>query len=215
MIRILLVDDHDSFRRPLAFMLNREPDLEVVGHVGTVADARPHFGAIDVALVDLDFPDADGTDLIRELWATRPAVAVLVVTGSDSRKDEAVAVEAGAAGVLHKSVSIPRIIEAIRRLHAGDEIMGPEQRATLLQVAGRFREGARAAERIRAGLTPRELTVLRALVEGLDDEEIARRLGLRPRAVRRHVGSICAKFGVDARLQAVVFAVRRGLVPLD
>ena len=123
MIRVLLVDDHASFRQPLAFMLNRAEDITVVGQAGSLAEARQVLtgaGAdVDVAVVDLHLPDGHGVELIRELRAVNPAGMIVVVTGSVVQRDYAEAVEAGASGVLHKSASIQEIISAVRRAGAG------------------------------------------------------------------------------------------------
>ena len=105
MNRVLLVDDHATFREPLAFMFEREPDFEVVAQAGSLTEARCMLGGADLAVVDLDLPDGDGTELLGELRAANPRGMVLVLTASSDREAHARAVEAGAAGVLHKSAS--------------------------------------------------------------------------------------------------------------
>jgi DNA-binding NarL/FixJ family response regulator len=122
-IRILLVDDHASFRQPLAFLLEREPDMTVVGQAGTLAEARGLLHGVDIAVVDLALPDGNGMELIKELHAASPQSQTLVLTGWGGPVEYAQALEAGAAGVLQKSVGIGDIIGAIRRLHA--EPRGP------------------------------------------------------------------------------------------
>ncbi|MDQ3780318.1 MAG: response regulator [Chloroflexota bacterium] len=116
MIRILLVDDHASFRQPLAFMLGREPDLEVIGQAGSLAEARQLLDDADLALIDLDLPDGDGVDFIVDLAATNPHTTALVLTGSACPNHHARAMAAGAAEVLPKSVTIDDVIHAVRRL---------------------------------------------------------------------------------------------------
>ena len=118
MIRILLVDDHAQFRQALAFMLGREPDLTVVRQAGSLAEARAQLDVVDVAIVDLGLPDGDGADLIGDLLAAHPRVAILMLTGSRSPNDRARAVAMGAADVMHKSATIDEVIGAVRRLGA-------------------------------------------------------------------------------------------------
>ena len=126
MTRVLLVDDHAAFREPLSFMFGRELEFEVVGQAGSLAEAREMLDGIDVAVVDLDLPDGNGAELIGELRTVNPHAMTLVLTASDDRRVHAQAVEAGAAGVLHKSTRIKEIIEAVRRLEAGEELLSQQ-----------------------------------------------------------------------------------------
>src|SRR4051812_3005659 len=106
-IRVMLVDDHDSFRQPLAFMLGREPDLSVVAQAGSLAEAREALRdpglIVDVTVVDLELPDSSGTDFIGELQEARSGTQALVLSAFSDRVLLAKAIEAGAAGVMHKS----------------------------------------------------------------------------------------------------------------
>ena len=140
MLRVLLVDDHLSFREPLAFMLDREPDLAVVGQAGSLAAARPLLAEPDLALVDLRLPDGDGVGLIGALREANPAAWAVVLTASGSRLDEARAVEAGAAGMLHKSRPVADLVVALRRLQAGEHLVSPAETVELLRLVGRRRE---------------------------------------------------------------------------
>jgi DNA-binding NarL/FixJ family response regulator len=212
MNRVLLVDDHATFREPLAFMLNREPDFEVVAQAGSLAEARCALEGIDLAVVDLNLPDGDGTELIGELRATNPHGLVLVLTASGERAAYARAVEVGAAGVLNKSVSINEVIGAAQRLAAGEAVFSRDEIAELLRLADRRRVQDRETRRAIESLTPREREVLVLLAEGLSDKEIAERLYVGSGTVRTHVVSVFGKLGVHSRLQALVFAVRHGLV---
>ena len=215
MIRTLLVDDHLSFRQPLAFMLAREPDIVVVGQAGTVADARRLLTDVDVALIDLDLPDGDGVDVIRELRRASPCGMPVVLSASAMRTDVARAVEAGAVGVLHKSRSVDELVAALRRVTAGEHLLSPPETVELLRLVGQQRERDRAANAAIDRLTRRECEVLHALADGLHDREIAERLHVRPETVRTHMVNLLQKLGVDSRLQALVFAVRYGLVKID
>jgi RNA polymerase sigma factor (sigma-70 family) len=213
-IRVLLVDDHASFRQPLAFLLSREPDITVAGQAGTLAEARRLLRDIDVAVIDLALPDGDGVALIEELRAVNPRAAALVLTASTDRRHLARAVEAGAVGVLHKSAEVVKIIAAIRRLGAGEWLLTPREIVELLRLAGQQREQCREAEAALARLTAREREVLQALADGLSDREIAARLHISSETVRTHMSNILSKLGVQSRLQALVFALRHGAVTI-
>jgi DNA-binding NarL/FixJ family response regulator len=213
--RVLLVDDHATFREPLAFMFGREQDFEVVAEAGTLAEARGVLEGVDLAVVDLDLSDGDGTELIGELRAANPRVMVLVLTASSEREAHARAVEAGAAGVLHKSARIREVIDAARRLSEGEAILSTDEIVELLRLAGRQRERDYEAQRAVEQLTPREREVLQALAEGLSDKEIAVRFHIGVGTVRNHIVGIFGKLGVHSRLQALVFAVRHSIVEIS
>ncbi len=120
MIRVLLVEDHAAFRQPLAFVMEREVGLTVVAQAGSLAEARRMLHGIDVAVVDLNLPDGDGVELVRELRAGNPYVEAIVLTASAERTEHARAAEAGAAAVMQKSAGIAEIITAVRRVHQVD-----------------------------------------------------------------------------------------------
>ena len=213
--RIMLVDDHATFREPLAFMFNREPDFEVVAQAGSVAEARQNLGGIDLAVVDLDLPDGDGTDLIGALRAVNPRGIALVLTANANREAFARVVEAGAAGVLHKTVRIQQVVDGARTLLSGKSLFSAGEVIELLQLAEQSRERDRDTHRYVERLTPRELEVLRALADGLSDKEMSESLHVGVGTVRNHLVSIFGKLGVNSRLQALVFALRHGLVEID
>jgi two-component system, NarL family, nitrate/nitrite response regulator NarL len=214
MIRVLLVDDHAAFREPLSFMFDREPEFVVVGQAGSLAEAREILDGADVAVVDLDLPDGNGAELIGELRAANPQGMALILTASADRGAYARAVEAGAAGVLHKSVRVKDIIDAVRRLEAGEALLSPNEVGELLQLAGQQRAQDQEAQRAIDSLTPRELEVLQSLAEGLSDKEIAERLYVGVGTVRTHVVHVLEKLGAHSRLQALVFAVRHDVVEI-
>lgn len=217
MIRALLIDDHSSFRQPLAYLVNREPDFTVVGEAGSLAEARALLGGgviADIAIVDLDLPDGSGTELVGELGSANPAGAVLVLSGMRDRSQFAHAIEAGASGVLHKSTHIRDVIEAARRLHAGEQLHPPEELVEMLRLVVQERRQNRDAQQAIEQLTPREIEILQELADGLEDQEIANRMYVSAGTVRTHMVSIHKKLGVNSRLQALVFAVRHGVVEI-
>ena len=211
----MLVEDHATFREPLAFMFNREPDFEVVAQAGSVAEARQNLGGIDLAVVDLDLPDGDGTDVIGALRAVNPRGIVLVLTANANREAFARAVEAGAAGVLHKTARIQQVVDAARSLLSGKSIFSTEEVIELLRLAEQNRERDREVHRYVERLTPREMEVLQALADGLSDKEVSESLHVGVGTVRNHLVSIFSKLGVNSRLQALVFALRRGITKID
>jgi DNA-binding NarL/FixJ family response regulator len=214
-IRVLLVDDHASFRQPLAFMLEREPDITVVAQGGTLAQARGLLHGVDIAVIDLALPDGNGMHLIKELHGASPQSQALVLTGRGDPVEYARAVEAGAAGVLQKSVGIGDIVDAVRRLHAGEALLSPQETIAMLRLATQQRERDREALAAASRLTAREREVLQGLAAGLGDKEIAQRLYISTETARTHMVNILAKLGVESRLQALVFAVRHGLVTIE
>ncbi len=217
--RILLVEDHASFREAAASVLESEPGIEVVGQAGSLAEARQMLNAgikaaVDVAVVDMGLPDGYGADLIKELREKNSQAQALVLSASLDRAEVARAVEAGAAGVLHKSAGMDQVVNAVRRLRAGETLMPLEEVVELLRFAGSRREQEDEARRAIAQLTAREKEVLRALTEGLTGQEIAARLNISPVTERNHMANILAKLGVHSRVQALVFAARHGVAEI-
>ena len=217
-IRVMVLDDHDTFRDPLAFMLEREPDLTVVARPGSLSEARGFLDAelaVDVALVDLNLPDGSGADLIKELRGSRPRATALVLSATADRRHLATAIEAGAAGVMHKSAPVGDLVEAVRRLASGEQLLSQEEVIEALRYLTRVRESTREADLASGRLTPREREVLQALAEGSSDKEIARMLHVGEGTVHTHVANILSKLEVSSRLQALVFAVRHGVVTIE
>jgi len=216
-IRVLLVEDHASFRQALAFMLEREPGFEVAEQVGSLAEARELDGEtlenVEVAIVDLALPDGDGLDLIEDL-SSQPRTMTLVLSASLEPGRFARAVEAGASGVLHKSTPIKDIVEAVRKLRAGEALLSPAEVVEMLRLVGRERQEEHAARQAVERLTPREKEVLQALAEGLESREIAEKLNVTVETERTHMVNILHKLGVHSRLQALVFAARHGVVQI-
>jgi PAS domain S-box-containing protein len=213
--RVLLVEDHASFRDAAAAVLEGRGGFRVVGQAGTLAEARELVAdeslAVDVAIVDLGLPDGYGGDLIRDLRETNPRAQALVLSATLDRTEAARAVESGAAGIVHKSAGMDEVLDAVRRLLAGDALMPLEEVVELLRLAASRRDEALDVRRAVARLTPRELEVLEALSEGLDGKEIARKLRISDKTERNHMASIMTKLGVHSRLQALVFALRHGV----
>ncbi|HET7480885.1 MAG TPA: PAS domain S-box protein [Rubrobacteraceae bacterium] len=210
--RVLLVDDHASFRQGVAAALEREPGLAAIEQAGSLAEAREMLEGVEVGIFDLNLPDGYGGELIKELRSANPRAAALVLSASLDRAEMARAVEYGAAGVLHKTAAMDEVVDAIRRLKAGETLVPLEEVVELLRFASARKDQDYEAGQAIAQLTGREREVLEALAEGLDAEEIARRLHISAKTERNHVARILAKLGVHSRLQALVFAARHGVV---
>jgi PAS domain S-box-containing protein len=212
-VRLLLVEDHASIREALASSFEGE-DFEVVGQAGSMAEARRMLEEIeqpiDVALIDLGLPDGYGAELIKEVQEKNPKAQALVLSASLERANIARAVELGAAGVLSKTAHLEEVVDAVRRLRAGETLMPLEEVVELLRFAGSEREQAYETRQAIERLTPREIEVLQALAEGLDSEEIADKLNIALRTERNHMASILKKLGVHSQLEALVFALRYG-----
>ncbi len=216
MQRILLVEDHASFRQTLAFVFDQQSEFEVVAQAGTLAEARGAMdgSGADLGVIDLTLPDGEGTELIGELREANPDFAALVLTASLDRAEHARAVEAGAAGVLHKSADVDAILDATRRLGEGETLLSEEELIALLRLAGQNREEEVEARASIQQITPREREVLQALAEGLSNKEIAAKLHMSVDTERTHMMNILNKLGVHSRIQALVFATRHGLVEI-
>jgi len=216
MWRILLVEDHASFRQTLAFVFDQQREFEVVAQAGTLAEVRQKMedSVADLAVIDLTLPDGEGTELIEELREANPDFAALVLTASLDRTEHARAVEAGAAGILHKSADVDAILDATRRLGEGETLLSDDELVALLRLAGQNREEEVEARASIEQITPREKEVLQKLAEGLSNKEIAASLHMSVDTERTHMMNILNKLGVHSRLQALVFAARHGLVEI-
>ena len=213
-IRVLVVDDHDLFRIGLATMLGSQPDMEVVaqasgGRMGVrlAGELRP-----DVVLMDLRMPDLDGPAATREILEQTPATAVVALTVLSEEAAVAAALEAGACGFLAKDTPIDDVAVAVRAAAQGAAWLSPRAAEVVLRRL-RLGELERGSELDNAiALSPRELDVLRLIARGKENSEIADALHISRRTAKNHVSNILAKLGVPSRVQAAIYAVRRGLV---
>lgn len=217
MIRLLVVDDHTVFRESLVFMLDLMDDLKVVAQAGSIRGANEAIGRheIDVALLDLDLAEEQGIDLIQTLRTHHPAAVAIVLTGNMSARSRALAIAAGAVGVLLKTASIQEIVAAVRQAHAGEPLIRPREAAELMHEGSAYLTDEQKGKEALQSLSQREQDVLRALAAGLDNQGVAERLFISPETVRSHIVRIYRKLGVDSRLQAVTFALRHHFLNED
>jgi DNA-binding NarL/FixJ family response regulator len=204
-ITVMLVDDHALVRSAVRQALTAT-DIEVVGEAGTAEEAlllAPEL-APDVLLLDLNLPGTSGLDLLRELAPRLPDTKIVMLTISDDRRDLMNAVRNGAAGYLTKDLSPDALQRAIRGIRSGDLAMSRAMAAEVIQhlATTTNRPPGPDAHGGIPGISPREEEVLALLADGLTDREIATRLGISPRTVETHVGSLLYKLGVRNRAQA-------------
>jgi two-component system response regulator DevR len=214
-IGVLLIDGLVLLRESLAAVLGQEPDITVVAQADSFAEADRWIGTAAVTVVGLDVRDGHYVDFIRHACALNPFGAVLVLAPDSDLLREAFAVEAGASGVVPVTTHIRGLIDAVRRVHAGEKLLPLEKVVQLLRIAGYERERVRAAQTTFDRLTRREREVLQILADGLDDFESARQLNVSPETIKTHVSNIMRKLGVSSRLQALMFAARYSLVQFN
>jgi DNA-binding NarL/FixJ family response regulator len=211
-IRVLLVDDHQLLTGALAALLSREPDMEVVGVAGTVADAKTMAkDRLDVVLMDYRLPDGTGAEATRAIKARWPAARVVMLTGVNDDETILESIQAGADGYLTKDRAVDEVVSAVRAAHAGETLL---PRSVIVGIAQRVvaaRDKGTERRQIEP-LTARELEVLKALTEGLSTPEICERLFIAPNTLRTHVQNIMGKLRVHSKLEAVAFAIRNRLV---
>jgi PAS domain S-box-containing protein len=210
--RILLVEDHAAVRQAIAATFAREPGWDIVAQAASLAEARTLLEGVDIAVIDLGLPDGYGGDLIRELRAVNASAQALVLTASLDRAEIARAIESGAAGTLDKMSSLDEVVDTVRRLQAGETLLPLAEVVDLLRYAVRVRELERDDRDKLERLTPREREVLQALADGLNSQEVADFLHITLRTGRNHVANILMKLDVHSQLQAVMLALRYGVV---
>ena len=203
-IRILLVDDHIAVRMGLMTALGDALDMEVVADVEDGEEAREAYRKHrpDLVILDMRMQGMGGVETIHALRNEFGAVRILVYSNYAKGEEAYQAVKAGAAGFVVKEMTLDRLLEAIRAVNAGEQYIPP-------QVAMRI------GERLLAQLSPREMEVLKLVAKGSSNKEIATQLGLVVGTVKIHVANIYAKLGVSDRTQALIVAVKRGIISLD
>lgn len=202
-VSVFLLDDHEIVRRGIADLLEQEEGLRVVGEAGVATGAVEAILAsgATVAVLDGRLPDGSGIDVCRDLKSERPELGCLILTSYDDDEAVLAAVLAGANGYLLKEVRATSLIEAIRRVSAGETLLDP---AITDRVLARARETVPASPL--DGLTPRETEILALIAEGLSNREIGARLFLAEKTVKNYVSGILSKLGMQRRTQAAVLA---------
>jgi DNA-binding NarL/FixJ family response regulator len=213
-ITILIVEDHRLMAEGLASLLGETQELKLVGTAGSVQEAVNLARSLhpQVVLMDFRLPDGNGAEATQRIKRESPEVAVLFLSADVSDDAMMQAVDAGACGYVSKAATAEELTTAIRR--AGDgEFLLPA--ATMTRLLGRQREARRSAaarDKIAEELTTREHQVLKMMAAGLDNYDIADKLGIGYGTVRSHVRGVLEKLGARSRLQAVALARETGLI---
>jgi DNA-binding NarL/FixJ family response regulator len=209
-IDVVLVEDHPTFRLGLSTRLQYEKGIEVVGEAATAQEGLALIAATvpDVAVVDLNLPDASGVELVRRLSLDHPRTAVLVLTMLDDDSVFAV-VRAGARGYLVKDALPATIVSAIRTIAGGDVVFSHTVAQRLLGLAAAGSASGRRA--VFGDLTEREHEILELIAAGYSNAEVGHRLGLRPKTVRNYVSNVLTKLQAADRADAIRRARDAGL----
>ncbi|WP_197682503.1 response regulator transcription factor [Jiangella sp. DSM 45060] len=214
-VRVFLVDDQQLVRAGFRMVIDSQPDLEVVGEAGD-GDAALHTLAVtaaDVVLMDVRMPVLDGVEATRRLRTRDDAPKVIVLTTFDLDEYAFAAIKAGASGFLLKDAPPPTLLDAVRTVHSGDAVVAPSTTKRLLErFAGHLPEDATPPDAVWAELTQREHEIVREVVRGRSNAEIAAALFVTEATVKTHIGRVLAKVGLRDRVQLVVLAYETGLV---
>ncbi len=220
--RVLIVDDHPFFREGLRRVIAAEEDLEVVGEAGDGEEALAKVRECqpDVVLMDVNLPRVNGLEATQRIKDAFSHVQVVILTAYDDEEQVYHAVRSGASAYHAKDVEPQQLVRTIRLVRSGfyvlrGQVLSRDDLAKWLQERYRQFGGELLSDRLLPSpLSAREMEVLRLMVAGLSNKEIAYRLGISHQTVKNHVTAILSKLGVADRTQATVYALRHGWVPL-
>ena len=217
-IRVLVVDDHQMFRRGVAMVLEQQPDLELVGEAGDSAEAVKIATDTlpDVVLMDVKMPRGSGIDATAQIKELVPSAKILMLTISEEEADLYDSLKAGATGYLLKDVAIEEVVEAIRSVYAGESRISPSMASKLInEFAAMSKRGEEKPTSPQPRLTEREMEVLRLVAKGRNNRDIAKELFISENTVKNHIRNILEKLHLHSRMQAVVYAVREGFIEIQ
>jgi DNA-binding NarL/FixJ family response regulator len=214
-IRVAVVDDQRLFTKGLSGLVDMLPGVEMVGvaYDGEEAIALCREEEPDVVLMDISMPKMDGISATREIKDLLPQTAVVILTGHENDEHVFEGIKAGAQGYLLKDSEPEDLSRAIHTVHAGDTIIAPDLAQKMLMT---FENGRpEGSAQLAPPLTERELEVIRALAQGMSDRQIASSLGISEKTVRNHTSNIYRKLHIFDRTQAVIYAVREGVIDVE
>jgi DNA-binding NarL/FixJ family response regulator len=210
-VNILIVDDHTLFRTGVRKMLEAEEDMHVVGEAATGREALEQARQLvpDVILMDIKMPDLDGVTAARTLHREMPHVGIIFVTMFEDDEFIFQGLQAGGRGYILKDAGPETMLRAIHAVAHGESLLG----STVAQkVMRQFSALPGKQTYLFDDLTPRELEVLKLVAEGLSNKEIAQELTISEKTVKNHINNIFSKLHVNDRSQAMLYAIRKGLV---
>ena len=210
--RVLVVDDQTLFRTGLTSLLAQDERVEVVGQAVDGADAvkQAMKHKPDVVLMDIKMPNMDGIEATRQIVEQVPGVKVLMLTTFETDSQVIQALKAGASGYVLKDSSAAAIVTSIAAVLTGERVMASAVANRVLEML----TGTATPKEFYDGLTNREIEILKLLASGMANKQIAFRLKISEKTVRNHVSNMYEKLGIYDRSQAVLYAVRKGLVEL-
>ncbi len=214
-IRVLIVDDHELFRRGLFVVLGGDERLEVVGEAGDGEEAVALAAVLrpDAVIMDVRMPRLNGIEATRRIRELLPETKILMLTVSDDEEDLYESIKAGANGYLLKEISVQEVAEAIRAVVQGQSLISPSMASKLLDEFNSLARQAAERDRLQTPmLTSRELEVLRQVARGITNKEVAEQLYISENTVKNHVRNILEKLHLHSRMEAVMYAVRMGLL---
>jgi two-component system, NarL family, response regulator DevR len=199
-IRLLIVDDHDILRYGLRALLRKHADVEVVGEAGSVQESIQQAKSLipDVVLMDARLPDGSGIDACREILSALSGTRVLFFSAYSDKQTVLMTMVAGAHGHVSKDLELPTVVEAIRRVAAGDTVIEESLRAEVLGLI--TSNSARA--KLQSALSPQEERVMSLVVEGRTNKDIAAALALSDKTVKNYLYNAFQKLGIERRAQA-------------
>ena len=206
MVSVFLVDDHEVVRRGLIDLLGTDPELDVVGEAGSVADAMATIPTArpDVAVLDVQLPDGNGIELCRDLLSSMADLRCLMLTSFTSDEAMLDAILAGASGYVVKDIKGMDLVRAIKEVGAGRSLLDSRAAAALMAI---LRGEEQRADPL-SGLTSQERTLLSLLGEGLTNKQIADKMSLAEKTVKNYVSRLLSKLRMERRTQAAVFATK-------
>jgi DNA-binding NarL/FixJ family response regulator len=214
--RILIADDHPLLREALCQLFSNQKDMEIVGQAGNGEEAIDLAYKLkpDIIIMDIMMPKSDGLEASRRIKKIAPNTAILILTAYDDDNYVLGLLEAGATGYLMKSAKGQDLVEAVRAVRAGESVLHPKIIEKLLKQA-MVKPVVAAEQKIKDLLSDREMEMLKLLATGMSNKEIAEKLCLSLRTVKAHMSNIFTKMNVASRSEALVEALRKGLLTLD
>lgn len=206
---VFLLDDHEIVRQGIRSLIDQHDDLEVVGEAGLASEAIREIPRLkpQVAVLDGRLPDGTGIEVCRDIRATHPEIAVLILTSYDNEEAMFAAVMAGAAGYVLKQIRGNELVDSIRKVATGQSLLDP---AVTQQVIDRLRDGDSASLDPLSSLTRQERRILEYIGEGLTNRQIATEMFLAEKTIKNYVTQLLSKLGLQRRTQAAVLVAKRG-----